>query len=103
MEQYIQIYMLYLQDNQINWFVFAKFTANNFILKTIKVSLFLANYGQHLQIGFKSFSDIPCPAYYTLQVVEANEFVKKIKKLHQFLINKMIWAQSVYKAIVNKK
>ena len=47
-EQYIRIYISYLQDNWINWLAFAKFTANNFILKTTKVSLFLANYRQYL-------------------------------------------------------
>ena len=44
-EQYIWIYTLYLQDNWINWLIFTKFTANNSVLETIKVSLFLANYG----------------------------------------------------------
>jgi len=47
MEQYIQIYMLYLQNNWINWLAFAEFTANNPVSKTTKVSLFLANYSQH--------------------------------------------------------
>jgi len=37
--------MSYLQDDWINWLVFAKFTVNNSVLETIKVSLFLANYG----------------------------------------------------------
>jgi hypothetical protein len=54
-------------------------------------------------MGFKPFSNIPCPTYYALQVAEANEFVKKMEELQQFLINEMIWAQSVYKAAVNKK
>ena len=43
-EQYIWIYTLYLQNNWIDWLAFTKFTANNFILETIKVSLFLVNY-----------------------------------------------------------
>jgi len=63
MEQYIWIYTLYLQDDWIDWLIFAKFTANNSVLETIKVSLFLANYGQHPQIGFKPFSNIPYLAY----------------------------------------
>ena len=45
MEQYIRIYILYLQDDWIDWLIFTKFTANNSVLETIKVSLFLANYG----------------------------------------------------------
>jgi hypothetical protein len=66
MEQYIQIYTLYLQDNWINWLAFAKFTANNSVLETTKVSPFLANYGQHPRMGFKPFSNVPCPAHYVL-------------------------------------
>ena len=46
-KQYIQIYTSYLQNNWIDWLIFTKFTANNFVLKIIKVSLFLANYGQY--------------------------------------------------------
>ena len=46
-KQYIRIYTSYLQDNWIDQLIFTKFTVNNFILETIKVSLFLANYGQH--------------------------------------------------------
>ena len=54
-------------------------------------------------MGFKPFSNILCPAHHALQVAEANKFVKKMEKLQQFLTNEMIWAQSVYKAVVNKK
>ena len=38
-----------------------------------------------------------------MQITETDRFVKKIKELQQFLINKITWAQSVYKVIVNKK
>ena len=39
-----------------------------------------------------------------MQIVEADRFIKKkMEELQQFLINEIIWAQSVYKAIVNKK
>ena len=43
-EQYIRIYTLYLQNNWIDWLIFTKFTANNSVSETIKVSPFLANY-----------------------------------------------------------
>jgi hypothetical protein len=46
-EQYIWIYTLYLQDDWIDWLIFTEFTTNNSVLKTTKVSPFLANYGQH--------------------------------------------------------
>jgi len=47
----------------MDWLAFTKFTTNNSVLKTTKVSPFLANYGQHLQMGFKPFSNIPYLAY----------------------------------------
>jgi uncharacterized membrane protein YwzB len=40
-------------------------------------------------MGFKLFSNIPCLTYYTLQVTEANKFIKKIKELQQFLTDEM--------------
>ena len=63
MEQYIRIYTLYLQDDWIDWLAFAKFTANNSVLETTKVSPFLANYGQHPWMGFEPLSNAPHPAY----------------------------------------
>jgi len=65
----------------MDWLAFTEFTASNSILEIIKVSPFLANYGQHPQMGFKPFSNVPCLAYQALQVAEANEFVKKIEEL----------------------
>ena len=54
-------------------------------------------------MGFKPLSNAPYSAYQALQITEADKFVKKIEELQQFLTNEMIWAQSVYKAVVNKK
>jgi len=47
----------------MDWLAFTEFTINNSVLETIKVSLFLANYGQYPQMGFKPFSNVPCLAY----------------------------------------
>jgi uncharacterized membrane protein YwzB len=41
-------------------------------------------------MGFKPFSNTPYPTYYALQVTEANEFIKKMEELQQFLINEII-------------
>ena len=54
-------------------------------------------------MGFKPLSNAPYFVYQALQIAEADKFVKKMEELQQFLTNKMIWAQSVYKAVVNKK
>jgi len=86
----------------MNWLAFAEFTTNNSVLETTKVFLFLANYSQHPQMGFKPLNNIPHPTYQVLQVAEADRFVKKMEELQQFLTDKMTWAQSVYKASTNK-
>ena len=65
----------------MNWLTFTKFTANNFVLKTTKVFLFLANYGQHPQMGFKSSNNAPYPTHQALQIAEADRFVKKMEEL----------------------
>ena len=54
-------------------------------------------------MGFKPLSNTFYFIHQALQITETDKFVKKIEELQQFLINKMIWAQSVYKAAVNKK
>jgi len=61
----------------MNWLAFAEFTTNNFILETTKVFLFLANYSQHPQMGFKPLNNIFYPFHQALQVAKADRFVKK--------------------------
>ena len=61
----------------MNWLAFAEFTTNNFVSETTKVSLFLANYGQHPQMGFKPLNNTPHFIHQTLQITKANKFVKK--------------------------
>ena len=54
-------------------------------------------------MGFKPLNNAFYPTYQALQIAEADRFIKKMEELQQFLINKMTWAQSIYKAVVNKK
>ena len=54
-------------------------------------------------MGFKPLNNAPYLIYQALQIAEADRFIKKIKELQQFLTDEMTWAQSVYKAAVNKK
>jgi len=45
MEQYLQIYYSYLQDNWEKWLPLAEFTANNTINELIGITLFYTTYG----------------------------------------------------------
>jgi len=73
----------------MNWLTFTEFTTNNSVSETIKVSLFLANYGQHPQMGFEPLNNTPHFAHQALQVAEADKFVKKMEELQQFLTDEM--------------
>ena len=54
-------------------------------------------------MGFKPLNNALYPIYQAVQITEADRFVKKMEELQQFLTDEIIWAQSVYKAVVNKK
>ena len=64
----------------MNWLAFAEFTTNNFVSEIIKVSLFLANYSQHPQMGFKPLNNTPHFAHQALQIAKTDRFVKKKKE-----------------------
>ena len=50
LEQYLQFFVDYRQKNQPEWLVMVKFTVNNKINLTTKVSLFVAKYNRELRI-----------------------------------------------------
>ena len=54
-------------------------------------------------MGFEPPSNAPYPTHQAVQIAEADKFIKKMEELQQFLTDEMTWAQSVYKAVVNKK
>ena len=54
-------------------------------------------------MGFKPLSNALYFTYQAVQIAEVDRFIKKMEELQQFFINEITWAQSVYKAVVNKK
>ena len=53
MEQYLQIYCSYLQDDWEKWLPLAEFTVNNMINELIGMTPFYATYRQDPQLRFK--------------------------------------------------
>ena len=53
MEQYLQIYCSYLQDDWEKWLPLAEFTVNNMINELIGMTPFYATYRQDPQLKFK--------------------------------------------------
>jgi hypothetical protein len=52
MEQYLQVYINYLQDDWVDLLLLAEFATNNQASKTIGISLFFVNKGFDLQYQF---------------------------------------------------
>ena len=50
MEQYLQYYVNYQQDNWVELLLTAQLVYNNTAISTIGISLFFANYGYHPSI-----------------------------------------------------
>ena len=46
LEQYLRVYVNYLQDDWEAWLHLAEFTTNNYVSETTGMSPFFANYGQ---------------------------------------------------------
>jgi hypothetical protein len=89
MEQFHRSYVSYLQDDWSEWLPMAEFTANNPVSETTEATPFLANSGQHHQMGFEPPSKLPQPAYQQLQVQQVNQFVDDMAKLTQPLKEEM--------------
>ena len=53
LEQYLQVYVVYLQNDWVDWLFSAEFAANNQFLEITQHSSFFVNYEQHSHIKLK--------------------------------------------------
>ncbi|KAF9881405.1 hypothetical protein CkaCkLH20_01555 [Colletotrichum karsti] len=53
LEQYLRLYVAYLQDDWADWLPLAEFAANDAVSETTGVTPFFANYGFHPRLGFE--------------------------------------------------
>ena len=77
MEQYLRVYVNYLQDDWPNWLLLAEFTSNNTNSEITKVSLFFANKAFHSCMGFKFAK--PSPS--NIREVNADVFATQIEEI----------------------
>ena len=75
LEQYLRMFMDYRQANWLEWLAIAKFSYNNKIQKSIKISPFYANYVFNSQMGFEPQWDV--------KVQAMDEFVNELKKIQE--------------------
>ena len=92
-----------MQDDWLDWLLMVEFIYNNMMFEIMKISLFLANSGQHSRMRFKLSTNTPQLHYQAIQVWEANEFVWIMSNLEEYLKSEIKWAQAVYEFNANQK
>jgi len=70
MEQYLQTYTNFIQDDWVDWLPLAEFACNNQVNESTQVSPFFANYGYNPRLGIEPPK--PCPPNLSRQ--QRNEF-----------------------------
>ena len=88
LEQYLQIYSNYQQDNWLELLPLAEFSYNNTLSGTTTVSPFFANKGYH--------PNITVHLEHNLSFAWAREYSVDLNSLHQFLHEEMAHAQEHY-------
>ena len=73
MEQYLQFFVDHRQKDWPEWLASAEFAVNNKVHLTMKVSLFIANYGRELRMGENIRKKE--------KVEKAMEFVERMKQV----------------------
>ena len=96
MKQYLRSYVIYLQDDWVNWLIMTEFFSNNHTFETTDISSFLANYGYHSRMNFESHSQI-----ITVDTLFANDFADKMKNINTHMQESMRLAQIKHEFYVN--
>lgn len=74
MEQYLQMYVSYQQDDWVEWLPLAEFCVHNSTSDTTQASPFLANYSFYPRLGFE-----PHPPPTNVETRSSEEFVKHFR------------------------
>jgi hypothetical protein len=102
-EQYLQAFMNFYQDDWVDWLPLAEFAANNVISETTNVSLFFTNYRFYPRLNIKSSA--PCPSNFsTLQKVQfykANVVANRFERILNLLKALVKQSQQHYKDNAN--
>ncbi len=103
MKHYLQVFVNYMQNDWAKWLSEVKFIVNNASSLITLASFFLINSNQNLRLDFKSSEFLL--ENFTFQVwnklINVEEFIKKMKKLTEYLHDEMLIAQIIYKFNVN--
>ncbi|KIN99009.1 hypothetical protein M404DRAFT_156300 [Pisolithus tinctorius Marx 270] len=95
LEQYLQVYCNYQQDNWADLLPLAEFAYNNAPSATTSVSPFFTNKGYHPNISVYPECD--------LTSARAHDYAVNLDSLHQFLREEMTLAQQRYQGLADAK
>ena len=98
MEQYLRVYVNYLQDNWPDWLPLAKFIGNNTKSKTTKMSSFFANKGFHPCMSFEPAEPPPN----NIKEVNVDVFATRIEEIQIIIRDNMLIAQADHERHANQ-
>jgi hypothetical protein len=99
MEQYLQHFVNYQQDDWVLWLPLAEFAANNHTSETTNCSVFFGNYGFHPRM---TFGQHPIKDPNNIREVHAQQMAQWMEQLFRELRAEMKRAQAVQSEQANK-
>ena len=93
MEQYLQAFVSYQQDDWVSWLSLAEFTGNNTMSETMNMTLFFANKGFYPHMGFEPLATPTEP-----QALKVDEWANHMQELQKDLQEAMLFAQARHAA-----
>ena len=102
LKEYLRAYCNYQQDDWYDWLPFAEFEANSAPSSSTTVAPFLATKGYIPRSGLEPAGPIEGTPSAQRQMEAADEFVKKMADLQEFLRAELIWAQAKQEEQANR-
>ena len=102
-KHYLRAFCNYMQNDWTKWLFDAKFFVNNASFVNTLASPFLANYEQNFRLNFEFLVSLSIDliAQSRAQLIDVENFVKKMKELIERLRDEMLVAQVIQKANAN--
>lgn len=103
LKQYLQIYVIYLQNDWVNWLLSAEFVTNNHVFETTQYSSFFTNYEQHFHMKLKPRGSWKASEGFIAWVNHdsADKFAEKMNQINENLQQQMCLVQAIYKDFMN--
>ena len=104
LEQYLKIYVNFLQNDWASWLPSAEFAINNHVFEITQCTPFLINFGQHFKMGLELdlFVNKPMDFQKMKNKVLVNEFVEKMTTINEVFREQIVFVQTLYESFANR-